>query len=384
MVLGAGLGMGSGTVMLGFVFSYFLASLGGEFGWSRTQISGALFLIPAAALLIPAVGSLIDKHGGLRVAVCSIAGLAIGYSLLAVATTSLVTFYALLGLTLVLGLGTGPITYSRAVVRSFNRGRGMALAIALSGSSLSAIALPPALEAAIAMGGWRAGFLLLAGLAVLVGLPAAWIGLRGDRPGKASPQAVPSQSVRPHLRTRHLYLLIGAIFCMGLPVFGLVSQLRAMVDDRGFEPGEAVLAVSLVGLGVLIGRILAGVLIDRVWAPGVAAAIAGLALIGALVLTQSGTAVGLTLVGIVLIAVAQGAELDLIAFLTARYFPAEVFARLYGIVYLSFAISLPLGGLLFATSFDRFGSYNPALIASAGLFALASLLFAAMGPYKED
>ncbi|MBH5323468.1 MFS transporter [Aurantiacibacter sediminis] len=367
--------------MLGFVFSFFLAPLSAEFGWSRSAISMALFLIPASALVMPVVGALIDKHGGFRVVVPSILMLSAGYVLVTFVSGAIWTFYAALALTLVLGIASGPIAYSRAVAGAFSKARGMALALALSGSSISAILLPPAVEWLISNEGWRAGFLFLAAVATIFGLPAAWIGLRGRSVEQPSETKSAPISIVQHLRSRHLPLLMGAVFFTGLPVFGLVSQLRALLDDRGFSTGEAVFTVSLVGGAVLVGRIATGLLIDRIWAPGVAAAIVLLAMIGAVLLTQSDAVFWLTATGVFLIAMAQGAELDLIAFLTARYFGMEAFGRLYSFVYLAFAISLPVGATLFAASFDIVGSYSLALYMSAAGFALAAALFLALGQY---
>lgn len=384
VVLGAAIGMGSGTVMLGFVFSFFLAPLSAEFGWSRTAISGALFLIPATALLMPLVGSLIDRFGGLKVAAPSACGLALGYILVTLSTPAIWTFYAALACALVLGLATGPIAYSRAVVSSFDGGRGFALALALSGSSLSAIILPSFVEMAVSDGGWRAGFVLLAGLAILVGVPAAWIGLRREAGSPVATNKRRKSQLGAYFRSAKIYILMAAIFCLGLPVFGLVSQLRPMLDDYGLAPSEAVAAISSVGLGILFGRILTGLLIDRIWAPLIAASIACFAMLGVVVLLGSGSTVWMISFGIFLVCIAQGGELDLVAFLTARYFASEDFGRLYGFVYLAFAVSLPLGGLMYAGAFDRFGSYDAALIGSILFFCASCGLFLALGRYPRS
>jgi hypothetical protein len=80
-------------------------------------------------------------------------------------------------------------------------------------------------------------------------------------------------------------------------------------------------------------------------------------------------------VALFLIGLAQGAELDLLAFLTARYFDRLFFATIFGLANIAFFTSLPVGAVGFALCFDLTGDYAFALWLSAGLFIMAAGLF---------
>ena len=76
---------------------------------------------------------------------------------------------------------------------------------------------------------------------------------------------------------------------------------------------------SVFGLSIIIGRVVVGYLVDRLWAPGVAAFCLAIPAAGAAMLYGSQSFEAAALAAF-LIGFAAGAELDLMAFLAARYF----------------------------------------------------------------
>ena len=67
-----------------------------------------------------------------------------------------------------------------------------------------------------------------------------------------------------------------------------------------------------------------------------------------------------------LLGFAAGAELDLMSFLTARYFGLRHYAKIYAVLYMALAVCSGTAPFLFATIFDRTGSYNTGFLLAAG------------------
>src|SRR5271155_2688095 len=70
-------------------------------------------------------------------------------------------------------------------------------------------------------------------------------------------------------------------------------------------------------------------------------------------------------VGMVLLGMGLGTEIDLIAFLITRYFGQRAFGQIYGYFFMIFGLGSGVGPLLGGVTYDRAGSYNPALIGAA-------------------
>ena len=69
--------------------------------------------------------------------------------------------------------------------------------------------------------------------------------------------------------------------------YGAVTHLAAMLTDRGVPASRAALAVSVFGGASLVGRLLAGTLLDRFYAPRVAFGLLLAASAGAALLAQA-------------------------------------------------------------------------------------------------
>jgi len=86
--------------------------------------------------------------------------------------------------------------------------------------------------------------------------------------------------------------------------------------------------------------------------------------------------------GIFLVGLGMGAEVDVIACLTSRYFRLPAFGKLYGYAFASYTLGGALGPWLMGLGYDRSGSYASVLIG----FLLATLLAAApmtrLGPHR--
>ena len=165
----------------------------------------------------------------------------------------------------------------------------------------------------------------------------------------------------------------------GAAVNGANAHIVPLLTDRGFTPVAATGIFGVMGLSTLVVRPFVGLLLDRVFAPQVAAAFF-LAPLAGLPLLASGSGLS-PAIGAALLGLALGAEIDLIAFLTTRYLGQRAFGEIYGYLFMAFILGASVGGFSADVSFDRSGSYTPALIGYAGALVGAAFLVNRLGPY---
>ena len=79
--------------------------------------------------------------------------------------------------------------------------------------------------------------------------------------------------------------------------------------------------------------------------------------------------------GAVATGLANGAEIDLIGYMTARYFGLPVFGRIYGVLYAVYVLGASVSVWLYGRVFDLSGSYTSALRVAAVTLTLSALLF---------
>jgi predicted MFS family arabinose efflux permease len=366
----------------------FTRPLAEEFGWGRGDIQLALFWFTAAVVLtVPFVGGLADRIGVRRVAIATLALFGLAFAALAFTPASLVAFYLLWGLMGVLGAGSTPVSWTRVVNAWFVHNRGFALALTLMGTGLTAALLPSVATWLIAEFGWRRAFLCIALLPLVVALPVAvWLFREPDAHGSAHLDATASRTgvtVRTALRDYRFWVIAASILCVAIGVGGSITNFQPLLMDRGFEPSEAARVAGAIGVSVIAGRLLAGILIDRYWAPLVTLPMLALPALACFLLAQPSVAMPAALLSAVLIGLAAGAETDLVAYLTARYFGLANYGRLYGLQYAVFGFASGISPFLFGKVFDVTGSYQPILYVAAGLFVVGAVALLSLGRYPR-
>jgi MFS family permease len=175
--------------------------------------------------------------------------------------------------------------------------------------------------------------------------------------------------------------MVGAVFLVGASVHGCVLHLAPMLSDQGVSPQRVALAITVLGSALMIGRVLSGYLLDRFFAPRVAMCIFGAAACG-IVLLRAAAGTQLVFPAAFLIGLGMGAEVDIIAYLTSRYFGLRAFGEIYGYAFASYTLAGALGPWFMGLGFDRFGSYSFILV---GLFLatlIAVVLLTRLGPYR--
>ncbi|WP_430443768.1 MFS transporter [Sphingorhabdus contaminans] len=373
--------------VLGFLFK----PLESEFGWNVQQVSiGITIFGITASLLAPIFGWLADRHGVRKVAIWSLAGFILAFSSLYLTPPTLAGFYFLWFLVGLVGIGSTPVTWSRGLSLWFVRQRGLALGIMLVGTSAAAFIVP---RLAVWSGdtfGWRAIFPVVALLPLLVALPATIAFFReprGDeRPAELNTATgqLAGMTFGEAMRTRQFWLLWFSIFIIASAYGGAHIHMPNIVADHGIDRSAAAGIMGIVGIGLLVGRVGVGFLLDRFWGPVVAFPVLCLPAIACYLLL--GTSSDMTMISMAafFLGFAAGAESDLIAFLAARYFGMAHFGRIYGMLYMPFGLMSAISPVIYGTVRVNAGSYDPILIAAAAMFIAGGALLLGLGRYPNQ
>ena len=194
----------------------------------------------------------------------------------------------------------------------------------------------------------------------------------------ASLERLPDLEVREVLGGRRFWLIACALLLVSTVTQGLVVHTVPLLTDNGYSPETAAALMIAVGLSTMAGRLLSGYLVDRVFAPYVAAFFFLLPCLGIYLLDSTVSPVA----GIISLGLASGTEIDMIGFLTSRYFGMKRFGQLYGYLFASFVVGSAVGPFLMGLAFERLHSYEPALCMFGAFMLLASGAILSLGPYR--
>jgi predicted MFS family arabinose efflux permease len=331
----------------------------------------------------------LDRWGVRAVLLPVVVLCAASVALIALAPPSIVVFMLLFAITGVLGAGQGPLGYAKCVAAWFDDRRGLALGITMSGIGLGAALVPQYTQFLIGNFGWRAAYLGLGLLTLIVALPAVFLFIRepatartatgGERgPSPVGHDRLPDLEVWEALGGRQFWLIACALLLVSTVTQGLVVHTVPLLTDKGYSPEAAAALMIAVGLSTMAGRLTSGYLVDRIFAPLVAAFFFLLPCLGIYLLDSTVAPVA----GIISLGLASGTEIDMIGFLTSRYFGMKRFGQLYGYLFAFFVIGSAIGPAMMGLSFERLHSYQPALWTFGALMTVASAAILGLGPYR--
>lgn len=355
-----------------------------EFGWSRTAISAAVsVMMLCTALSLPLAGRLIDRFGARRVLIPSLMLLAaclVGLS----AVRSYWQFIALYVGMGTIAVGTNSTAYMRILAGWFDAKRGLAIGIAGSGTGLGFAYVPILTETVVADHGWRAGYLALAILLVATTLPLV-VFLLKDSPKPivedAAPIAfVPGDTMLEAMRKTDFWVLGGIFVVLAFVLYGLIPHLVPLLQDRGVSSADAAWIASIFGLSAFGGRLLIGFLVDKFDARRIAVTFFSLSAFGLLLLALP-LPVWAFLPAALLLGGSLGAEVDMLAYLTSRYFGLRCFAQIFSTLFAAVMVAMGLGPLAFGFVFDHTGNYVAILALGVPICLVASGLVLLLSPY---
>ena len=358
-------------------------------GWSIAQISLAITVYGlCASAMAPLVGALADRHGVRKVALWSLLLFGLSFGSLALTPANVWAWWICWGLAGLVSVGSGSLTWTRGIGLWFLRQRGLALGIALIGTSFTGVLVPQFAGAVIDEFGWRAVFPVLALLPLFIALPIVWLWFRepsaAERPAGvyAAGRALgllTSEAIRGY----RFWLMIASILLVALAYGGIFVHLQQMVELAGFSRVDSRGVVSLMAVAVLLGRVGTGWFLDRIWAPLVTLPVLSLPAVACVLLAGDGLTLPVAYFCALAVGLAAGAETDMIAYMASRYFGMVNYGRIYGLLFLPFGIASAISPAIYGWTRDATGDYDLALNIASGMFVLGAVVLLGLGRYPD-
>jgi MFS family permease len=381
--------VGQGPIEV-FATGIFIKPLGQDLHLGRGVISTAMGLANiTTAIMVPFMGRWMDRRGVRPVLLPSLVCFAIVTGSLSLMNGSVVLLLATFALQGIAGSGATPTAYSKMIASRFDRRLGLALGLALAGVGAGTALLPQYARLLLQHFGWRTGYVGIgAGILVLSFLPVALCFGETARGRLAQPQPVsdgsrnlPGMEFSEAVRTWR-YWSITLAFFLGLSATnGSLIHVIPMLTDRGIPIAEAVTVMSFSGIALIIGRVIAGYFLDKIFAPYIVIFFLLCPMVGIALLALRVGGAG-PLVGAGLLGVGVGAEIDLVAFIISRYFGQKAFGALHGLLFTLAVLANAVGNNLLGWCYQLRHSYVPALVILDVFIAIAIVILARLGPYR--
>lgn len=381
--IAAAVGYATGVFHLYGIGPY-IGPISQSFGWSRVQtMSGlSIALLIGAALAVP-TGMLVDRYGPRVFGVAGVLSMTGAFALLGTASGGPANWYVLWAILGIMSMPAQAMVWTRAVATRFDRSRGLALAVTMCGASLATGLFPLLGTWLIQTQGWRHALAWQGGVWAAIAFPFLFLFFRTGHPQQASAAQPPvpesaGMTLLEGFRSSIYVRLLVATFLTGTSVMALVVHFVPILSAFGTDSLRAAGIASLVGIAAIVGRLTTGVLLDRFRASMVGAVAFLLPMMSCVLLLAGGDRVPLQFLAAVLVGLTLGAEVDVLAYTTTKYFGLRNFGGLFGGQVTAVAIGSAIGPLVAAAIFDRYGSYTAflgfvivAMLASSA--ALASL-----------
>lgn len=361
-------------------------------GWSRFQISSGTGIMSVIIVTFaPAMGHAVDRFGSRRIGLPGLLMFCLALAALAVAGGSQWTWWVGWTFIAISALFIKSTVWTAAVISRFDHSRGLAIAVALSGTGLAAFCLPIILTLLQQSYGWRGAYAGLALLFAAISLPLAWLyffdasdQLRRDRKEAFAIDRSQLLGLTPRaiFRSRRFVQMALAALLVGIAITSLTVHFIPILRTGGASAMAAAGVASAIGLATIFGRLTTGFLLDRFSGPVIGLiAFALPSAACALLLSDAGMSAALLVA--VVIGVSGGAEFDVLAYLAAKYFGLRHYGLVFGTLVGLLACGAGLGPMLGAQMYDHFSNYFNMLLIVGPMFALAGLLIGTLGAYPR-
>jgi MFS family permease len=364
-----------------FSLAVYLEPMSTETGWSRAGISGAMtidFLTMGIAGF--GWGAASDRLGTRPVVLSGALLLGLGL-FLASRATSLIEFQLTYGILVGLAAGAFFAPMIAAATVWFDNNRSLAVSLVSAGMGVAPMTISPFARWLISTYDWRTAMMTVGLMAWALLIPAALLVRRAPEPAASGSPAmnVPGESgagwsVGDALRSPQFLVLALTFFaCCAAhsgPIFHMVSY--AMLC--GIPAMTAVSIYSVEGLSGLGGRLLLGILADRLGAKRVLIGgllVQALAIGTYLYVSKLGEFYALAIV----FGTAYGGVMPLYAVLAREYFGPRIMGTVFGAATMVSSLGMALGpwagGMIFDTFHDYRWLYIGALSVGLGAMAIA-------------
>lgn len=357
--------------------SLYMIPITEEFGIPRSAFTLTTTIIAVCGIILsPAVGKMVQKHN-LKLILCtSITIFALSYMSYGLAQSVYHLYFsaAFLGMSFAF---CGNLTMQIIIVNWFNKSRGLAMSIAISGIGLGGFILSPVIANLIMNFGWRQTYFIMGLVILAIGLPIALFVIKkspaekGLQPygegemvaeAKTNAQEENAIDITPDEAKKKpfFYIFMFGIFFLGLITTGSLQQINPYVADM-HGMAYAATIVSIYSLLGILGKLILGWLSDKV---GVIRSgnIGYLAIAIAFILLLFGQSKSLLIVMAIFFALGNAVASVSLPLFTSHIFGTNNYGVMMGLSNSAFQVGMALGGVLTGAVYDLMGSYTWAWI----------------------
>ena len=351
-------------------YGVFLPVLAEHFGWTRGAVSAALSLnLLVGGIAGFAVGALADRHGPRVLLTATMALAGTGFALVAT-VSALWQLYLLVGLVAGVGTSSFYVLGTATVTHWFEDRRGLALALVLIGFNLGYITGGPAAAWLITRLGWRVAYYVLgSGCGLVTTVAALFVRLprHGERDALRRPRAAGASgaarggahgvTLRESLTDPRQWALNVSWLLVGGIAIMISVHAVPFARDQGVSLTGASLSLTAYGIGSAIGRLLGGMLSDRVGARRTIAAafVLQIAALVGLLWVPSRAALLLSLMAF---GAGFAASDTVVAQVVPQVFGMRALGAIMGILTLGWRCGAAIGPALAGFLYDLTGSYR--------------------------
>ena len=361
--------IGMGAMMS---LSIFLQPISEAMGWSRTGISTAgLLNFLAMGLGGFGWGALSDRFGTRAVVLTGGVLLGIGLVTASQATT-LGQFQLFFGVVVGLAAGSFYAPLISSTTKWFTQNRSLAVALVSAGLGLGATVMGPLARAIITSYDWRVAMLVLGNIAWLVIIPAALLVRDPAAAAAGTTSAADAGSggrvftAAQAFRTPQFAAIAVTHFACCAAHSGPIFHMVTNAMDHGITAMAAATVFSVAGVGSLTGKIVCGLVADRIGAKRML--LTGLALqaFAISLYTVIGELASFYALAL-LFGFSYGGVMPLYAIVVREYFGAKIMGTTFGAVGFVATLGMALGPVAGGWLYDTFGSYFWLFMGSSGI-----------------
>lgn len=379
LIIGAGIGLFHNS------FAVFAASVPEDLGFKRGAFALYVTVQAVASTVATPFYAYLFQRFGLRTimltasVVCS--GIHFGFSF----STHLWQFYVLAAVLGCFDIAIGVIPIGTLCNNWFFEKRGLAAGIAFAGSGLVAAVMIPLLSVVIEHFGWQMAYRTIGGCALALLLPTLLLIIR-DKPqdigllplGSSEHERLSPEHGRvlaegmtraEALRSPVFYLFAFSTFCSATLSVGLVMHIAAYLSEIGYTAGYAGAIVSLSMLAMLLGKLIFGIIFDRLGLAAGAFLSGFLFFLASSLLLFAGIG-AVPLLFALTFGFAYSTQTVSVTLLTSHFFGEKEFTGIFSLVVMVMMIGYAVGSPIPAGIYDVTGSYTAAWL----FFVLLSIL----------
>lgn len=383
-LLAATAGMSAGLGLNAYINNIFGPYLLEAFNWSKAEyaLNGAISII--TVLWIPFIGRMADVFGVRNVAIIGIIAYPLSFVLMGLMTGDVRVLYAIHFMQVIFCASTTATVYCRVVAERFSQQRGLALAVCAAGPAVAGAIASPLLTSYIDANGWRSGFHVMAVFSGLLGVLTLALLPKKSRARKTdAPRPSARKDYRAIFSSPAFRVIAVSAFLCSLTHALATSQVKILLGDHGVSDVGAGYMVSVFAIGVILGRLVAGVALDK-WPTHIVSAIGmGLPCIGTYILATDTTQIVMLGLAIILIGLSFGAEADILAYVTARYFPMHIYSSVMGLLTTAVGLAIGLGSGLLSYMLSKTDSFTAFLLVGGTLVLIGAVNLLRLGAIED-